>query len=59
MPLGYGDEQVSKVTGNPDSTSNISCKEAVPDESTLKAGFIQDKQLVPVASLIAVGKAAN
>jgi len=59
MPLGYGDEHVSKITGNPYGASHVSRKGATPDEDTLKACFIQGKQLATVASWIAAGKAAN
>ena len=37
----------------------INRKGATPDEDTLKACFIQGKQLATVATWIAAGKAAN
>lgn len=59
MPLGYGDEHVSKVTGNPYGASHVSRKGSVPDEDALKACFVQGRQLAQVASWIAAGKSGN
>lgn len=59
MPLGYGDEHVSKVTGNPYGASHVSRKGSVPDEDALKACFVQGRQLAHVAGWIAAGKSGN
>jgi NAD(P)H dehydrogenase (quinone) len=59
MPLGYGDEHVSKVTGNPYGASHVSRKGAGPDEDTLKACFIQGRQLAQVSSWVAAGKSGQ
>lgn len=56
MPLGYGDEHVSKVSGNPYGASHVSRKGSVPDEDALKACFVQGRQLAQVAGWIATGK---
>ena len=56
MPLGYGDEHVSKVSGNPYGASFFSRKGAVPDEVALKACFVQGRQLAQVSSWVAAGK---
>ena len=59
MPLGYGDEHVSKVSGNPYGASHVSRKGSVPDEDSIKACFVQGRQLAQVASWIAAGKSGN
>jgi NAD(P)H dehydrogenase (quinone) len=59
MPLGYGDEHVSKVSGNPYGASHVSRKGSVPDEDSLKACFVQGRQLAQVASWVAAGKSGN
>ena len=59
MPLGYGDEHVSKVTGNPYGASHVSRKGSVPDEDALKASFVQGRQLAQVAGWIAAGKSGH
>jgi NAD(P)H dehydrogenase (quinone) len=56
MPLGYGDEHVSKVSGNPYGASHFSRKGSVPDEDALKACFVQGRQLAQVAGWVAAGK---
>lgn len=56
MPLGYGDEHVSKVSGNPYGASHVSRKGSVPDEDALKACFVQGRQLAQVSSWVAAGK---
>ncbi len=56
MPLGYGDEHVSKVSGNPYGASHVSRKGSVPDEDSLKACFVQGRQLAQVAGWVAAGK---
>ena len=56
MPLGYGDEHVSKVSGNPYGASHVSRKGSVPDEDSLKACFVQGSQLAQVAGWVAAGK---
>jgi NAD(P)H dehydrogenase (quinone) len=56
MPLGYGDEHVSKVSGNPYGASHVSRKGSVPDEDSLKACFVQGRQLAQVAAWVAAGK---
>ena len=56
MPLGYGDEHVSKVSGNPYGASHVSRKGSVPDEDSLKACFVQGCQLAQVAGWVAAGK---
>lgn len=59
MPLGYGDEHVSKVSGNPYGASHLSRKGSVPDEDSLKACFVQGRQLAQVASWVANGKSGS
>jgi NAD(P)H dehydrogenase (quinone) len=59
MPLGYGDEHVSKVSGNPYGASHVSRKGSVPDEDSLKACFVQGLQLAQVAGWVAAGKSGN
>lgn len=56
MPLGYGDEHVSKVSGNPYGASHVSRKGSVPDDDALKACFVQGRQLAQVSSWVAAGK---
>jgi NAD(P)H dehydrogenase (quinone) len=59
MPLGYGDEHVSKVTGNPYGASHVSRKGSAPDEDALKACFVQGRQLAQVAGWVVAGKSGN
>ena len=59
MPLGYGDEHVSKVSGNPYGASHLSRKGSVPDEDSLKACFVQGRQLALVAGWVANGKSGS
>lgn len=56
MPLGYVDEHVRKVSGNPYGASHVSRNGSSPDEDTLKACFIQGRQLAQVAGWVAAGK---
>ena len=52
MPLGYADEHVAKVTGNPYGASWVSRKGAAPDDDALEAARLQGLRLARVASAL-------
>lgn len=53
MPLGYGDQHVARVTGNPYGASWVSRSGAAPDEDCLTSCRIQGERLVQIAGKLA------
>jgi len=53
MPLGYGEQHVARVTGNPYGASWVSRSGAAPDEDTLESARLQGKRLAEVSATFA------
>lgn len=53
MPLGYGEQHVARVTGNPYGASWVSRGGAAPDEDTLESARLQGKRLAEVSAALA------
>lgn len=58
MPLGYGNEHLLKVSGNPYGASFVSRKGAGPDEVALTAARMQGERLAQVTGWIKAGRSA-
>ena len=56
VPLGYGDQHVARVTGNPYGASWVSRSGAAPDADCLEACRIQGRRLSDVAARLSEGK---
>lgn len=52
MPLGYHEQHVAKVTGNPYGASWVSRKGASPDADALEAARLQGRRLAHVAAAV-------
>jgi NAD(P)H dehydrogenase (quinone) len=59
LPLGYENEHLLKVSGNPYGASFVSRKGAAPDEDALTAARMQGERLARVTSWIRAGKQAQ
>lgn len=53
VPLGYADQHVAKVTGNPYGASFVSRKGAAPDDDSLEACRLQGRRLADVTARLA------
>ncbi len=53
VPLGYADEHVARVTGNPYGASFVSRKSAAPDAESLEACRLQGRRLARVTARLA------
>ncbi len=59
LPLGYENEFLLKVSGNPYGASFVSRKGAAPDEDALTAARMQGERLARVTSWIRAGREAQ
>jgi NAD(P)H dehydrogenase (quinone) len=59
LPLGYENEHLLKVSGNPYGASFVSRKGATPDEDALIAARMQGERLARVTSWIRAGRQAQ
>lgn len=58
LPLGYENEHLLKVSGNPYGASFVSRKGAAPDDTALTAARIQGERLARVTSWVRAGREA-
>ena len=59
MPLGYENEHLLKVSGNPYGASYVSRKSAPPDDVALTAARIQGERLARIAGWVRAGRSAD